>query len=296
MLNLDELSQKYDFDYGYVNDFVEELAINEELLSKVSAISTNPCQILSNCKTVVVLAFKHDNFSKNSNIAAFAWGEDYHNKLKKIGEKIIPLFNDAIFLTDTHILNERYFAKKSGIGHIGKNSMFISDKFGSFCHLAILLTSDKLSNNRKSIKHCGSCTKCIDACPTNAIGEQIDCRKCLSERLQSRNNLDFQNIGNNVYGCDICQNVCPYNIFDKSPTLLYNNVSIENLLFLKKKEFDLFKDRTFYWIGYRSFIRNIHVAYVNNTQDYSKLSFLENSNSQYLKDVAKVLKGDEFND
>ncbi len=289
--NLNDLAKKYNFDYGFVNDFGEELNYDINLLSKVSVLGTDPNEILEGCKTVIVFAFKHDNFSNSSNIASFSWGEDYHKKLEKIGEEISSEFNDAVFLVDTHSLNERYFANKSGIGFIGKNSMFISDKYGSFCHLALLLTTEELVGSRTSLKQCGACTRCIEVCPVNAIGDQIDCNKCISEKLQKRDNLDFTNIGTSVYGCDECQIVCPHNKIDKKETMLYNGVNIEENLYLNKKDFSNFSNRTFYWIGYRSFIRNIHVAYVNKTNDYSKLEFLKNSNSEYLRNVALKLEG-----
>lgn len=291
MDRLERLSIKYDFDYGCVNQFNEKLNYDEKTLSKVCALGTDPTQILNECQTVIVFAFKHQECSEESNVASFAYGEDYHQKLRKIEEEITPLFSNGVFLVDTHSLNERYFAKKSGIGYIGKNAMFISDKYGSYCHLALLLTTEKLSSQKTSVKQCGSCSKCIEACPVGAITSTIDCTKCISEKLQSRNNLNFTGIGKNIYGCDACQSVCPHNIA-KNNIKMYNKIEIEENLFLTKKEFSKFKDSTFYWIGYRSFIRNIHVAYVNTTKDYSKLDFLEKSNSEYLQDVARKLRGD----
>ncbi len=291
MRSLESLAKKYEFDFGFVNDFGEKLEYKTELLSKVSVVETDPTLLLEGCQTVIVLAFKYSKCS--SNIASFAQGEDYHEKLRRIGNEIIPLFSNSIFLVDTHQLNERYFAKKSGIGYIGKNSMFISDKYGSYCHLALILTTEKLCKTQSSKKSCGSCQKCIDVCPVNAISEQIDCSLCISEKLQSRNNLDFSGITNEVYGCDICQKVCPHNI-DKQEEKLYNEIDLNENLFLTKKEFIKHKSNTFYWIGYRSFIRNIHVAYVATTNDYSKLYFLENSGSEYLQNVARVLRGEKY--
>lgn len=289
MQRISNFASELEFDYGFVNQFDQQLNIDVNKLSKVAVLSTNPCEILPECKTVIVLAIKYEGNTKN-NFARFSWGEDYHTKIKNSFEELANSFDDGILLVDTHSLNERYFASKSGIGYIGKNSMFISDKFGSFCHLALILTSEHIVGNRESKKRCGECVKCINACPVNAIENQIDCRKCISEKLQSRNNLEFDKLLN-VYGCDECQNVCPHNKVDNLLPLLYNEDSLVNDLYLSKKEFVKYKNHTFYWIGYRSYIRNVHVAYVNQTGDISNLDFLEKSNSIYLQEVSKKLKG-----
>ncbi|MFV0498984.1 MAG: epoxyqueuosine reductase [Bacilli bacterium] len=289
---LKQLAKLYEFDYGFVTNFDEKLNYSEEKLSKVASVCTNPKVIMSNCKTVVVIAFKHDVSCSSSNIASFALGEDYHRRLNRIGKELEPMFKNGKFLVDTHLLNERYFAQKSGIGFIGKNSMFISEKYGSYCHLALLLTSEKIIASTPKISDCNNCRLCIDACPVEAIDDQIDCRNCISERLQKRNNLNFDKLGNNVYGCDICQKVCPMN------NGKYNECIVETLtpvlLSMTRNEFKQYDNRGFYWIGYRTFIRNIHIAYINKTKDYSKLKYLESSNSGYIKKVIKILKGEDI--
>lgn len=287
MQRIYNLAQKHEFDYGFVNEFSQNLNIDHTKISKVAALATDPTIILPNCKTVIVLAFKHEK--TRGNVASFAYGEDYHNKIREVGKEITPLFKDGTLLVDTHKLNERYFAKKSGIGFIGKNSMFISDKYGSYCHLALILTTEYIENTRQSLKTCGSCSKCISSCPVNAIENQIDCNKCISEKLQLRNNFDFKNLVN-VYGCDECQVVCPHNKVDKTDLMLYNEVNLVEDLHLTKNEFMKYKNQTFFWIGYRSYIRNVHVAYVNRTGDLSKLEFLDKSESDYLRNVSRKLR------
>lgn len=293
MNRLAELAEKYDFDFDFVTDFNEEINYDQSMISDFAAVSTDPKKILPDCKTVVVLVFKYDASLEKSNIASFAWGKDYHTRISEISTHITPLFKDAQFIVDGTKLNERYFAGKSNLGYIGKNSLFISDKYGSYCNIALILTSEELKTNRsKSRKSCSECNKCIDACPASAIDEQIDCRKCIAEKLQKRNNLNFDYIGNNIYGCEICQQVCPHNINRHISNLSILNIDLEKNLFLTKNEFKVYQDTTFSWIGYRSFIRNVHVAYVKTTGDLSKLEFLENSNSLYLKEVAKKIKGE----
>lgn len=293
MNRLDELAKKYEFEYDFITDFDNNINFDKNKVSKVAATKTNPNEILPNCKTVVVLTFKYESSLIDSNIASFAWGEDYHTRIKDISSEIIPLFKDAVFLVDGTDLNERYFANKSKLGFIGKNSLFISEKYGSYCNIALVLTSEEIiSTSINSNIQCGDCKKCIDACPGIAIGSQIDCNKCIAEKLQRRDNLDFDNIGNNIYGCEVCQKVCPHNIKHYSDNIDVFDIDLEQNLFLTKADFKLYKGSPFYWIGYRSFIRNVHVAYVKSTGDYSKLDFLENSNSEYLKEVAKKLKGE----
>lgn len=290
---LEVLSRKYDFDFGFVSDFNEPLSVDFKKLSKTFVLGTDPTQVLKSCKTVIVVAIPYQKSVEKSNLASFSWGTDYHYRCEEILKAICKLFYNSKYTIDSNILNERYFANKSNIGYIGKNSMFISEKYGSYCYLGLVLVDVKLQNNRKCALSCGDCDLCVKACPVDAITKQIDCTKCISERLQDRHNMNFQNLGTSVYGCDICQDVCKHN--QRVKTLnIFKNIDLENSLSIDKRTYKkLFENRTFYWIGYRTFIRNVHIAYVNKFRDFSKLSFLKNSNSEYLKTVYKIIMEDE---
>ncbi len=286
---LEGLSKKYNFDYDFVSDFGESLSYDHKKLSKVCALSTNPKELLETCNTVIVVVIPYEKSIEKSNIASFSWKEDYHIRTKVILNEVSQLFDNSIYTIDSNVLNERYFANKSNIGYIGKNSMFISDKYGSYCYIGLVLIEEVISSKRITSLSCNDCTKCIEICPVGAIKEQIDCRKCISERLQSRSNLDFNNIGTNIYGCDVCQDVCPHNTRKSSLDGL-KYIDYEDNLFITKKEFiDRYCNFAFYWIGYRTFIRNVHIAYINKTKDYSKIEFLRNSNSDYLRKIYDII-------
>ncbi len=169
-------------------------------------------------------------------ISRYAWGEDYHQVLKTRFLKLCSIYqarfpeNNFSAYTDTGPVSERVFAKHAGIGWIGKNTCLINTKAGSFLFLTAILTDLELAADQAQTDHCGNCTRCIEACPTNAIenmtGEPkladkywINSNKCIAYlTIEHRDEIDKDlqpKIGNNIFGCDICQDVCPWN--KKSP-------------------------------------------------------------------------------
>lgn len=156
-------------------------------------------------------------------IARYAWGEDYHEVMLKMLKELestvverIPSAHCKSYV-DTGPVMERVFAKHSGLGWIGKNTCIIDRKLGSFLFLGVILTDLELKPDPIVPDHCGSCTACIDACPTEAITEpyNIDARKCISYlTIEHRGEIDptlAPKMGNHIFGCDICQDVCPWN-------------------------------------------------------------------------------------
>lgn len=162
--------------------------------------------------------------SSELTLAKYAQGEDYHNSLKKIMLHLIEQFKldfpDEYFecFTDSSPIMERDLAYQAGLGWFGKNSMLIDQKKGSFFFLAEIFTSLKLDvATTLHPDRCGKCTRCIDACPTDAIveGRKIDSNKCISYLTIEAKSPATENlrhgIGEWFFGCDICQNVCPWN-------------------------------------------------------------------------------------
>ncbi|MBI1909648.1 MAG: tRNA epoxyqueuosine(34) reductase QueG [Deltaproteobacteria bacterium] len=156
-------------------------------------------------------------------ISAYAWGEDYHelvgDKLQKL-EKFIhqeagPTVKTKSY-TDTGAILERSYAARAGLGWIGKNSCLINNGIGSFFFLGEILTTLELDYDKPTFDQCGSCNKCLDACPTGALVEPylLDARRCIAYlTVEYRGELgEFADkLEGNVAGCDICQEVCPYN-------------------------------------------------------------------------------------
>lgn len=160
-------------------------------------------------------------------IAKYAYGEDYHfvvkDKLKTFLDEIrheIGEINGRVFVDSAPVM-ERAWAKKSGLGWIGKNSLLLNREMGSFFFLAEMIIDLELEYDGPVRDYCGTCTACMDACPTDAITEPyvVDGSKCISyftielkEEIPADVSGKFQNW---IFGCDICQDVCPWNSFAK---------------------------------------------------------------------------------
>lgn len=192
----------------------------------------SPEKILPEVQSVICVALnyytdnQYSNSIENGKISRYAWGDDYHlimekmlTQLKREIELIEPNSKNKIY-ADTGPVMEKYFAEKSGIGWRGKHTNVISKEFGSWIFLGEILTSLKLNNDTPMEDFCGTCNSCIEACPTNAIVEPylVDSNKCISYLTIEHKNefqnteLDFKNW---IYGCDICQDVCPWNSFQQ---------------------------------------------------------------------------------
>ncbi|MGZ4042889.1 MAG: tRNA epoxyqueuosine(34) reductase QueG [Bacteroidia bacterium] len=180
-----------------------------------------------------------DNVPK---ISKYAYGKDYHEIIKeKLGAFLFSLkakigdINGRAFVDSAPVLDKAW-AAKSGLGWIGKNSNLINKKNGSFFFIAELIVDLKLEYDGPIKDYCGTCTRCIDACPTNAIVEPyvVDGSKCISYltiELKNEIPLEFSNkMDGWVFGCDVCQDVCPWNSFSKTHEQpLFSNEPLLNL-------------------------------------------------------------------
>ena len=223
--------------------FLEEEApkleywLNKNMNGEMSYMERNfdmrldPTKIVEGAKSVISLTYNYytEKTYKDSNfkISKYAYGNDYHfvikNKLKDLFEYIKEKtgdINGRVFVDSAPVL-ERAWAKKSGLGWIGKNTNLISKKNGSFFFLCEVILDLELEYDHIDTDHCGSCTACIDACPTNAIVEPyvVDGTRCISYyTIELKNNIpDYakNTYDDWIFGCDICQDVCPWNRFSK---------------------------------------------------------------------------------
>jgi len=187
----------------------------------------DPRELVPGCRSVVCVALVYRMGSApepaGTRVAAYARGEDYHRVLKdKLHELLAfcraldPDIEGRPF-TDSGPVMERWWAEKAGLGWRGKNSLLLDKQLGSFLFLGELLLTAELVPDRPGIDHCGSCTACIEACPTGAIAEpyRVDARRCISYwTIEHRDDLprgDEAAIGEWLFGCDVCQDVCPWN-------------------------------------------------------------------------------------
>lgn len=194
----------------------------------------DPTLLVPGAKSVISLVYNYypekDLAQENSGdlkIAKYAYGEDYHfvikDKLKsflnKIQEEIGEVSGRAF--VDSAPVHERAWAKKSGLGWVGKNSLLLNRSMGSFFFLAELIVDLELEYDGPIKDYCGTCTACMDACPTDAIPQPyvVDGSKCISyftielkEEIPAEVKGKFENW---IFGCDICQDVCPWNRFSQ---------------------------------------------------------------------------------
>jgi epoxyqueuosine reductase len=195
----------------------------------------DPSLLVDGTKTIIVFAANYYNTlnaeDKDINVCQYAQGDDYHDilkgKLKTLLEKLQKI-NPEIkgrFFSDSAPILERYWAEKAGIGWQGKNSLIITRELGSYVFLSELLLNVELEADEPHKNFCGKCTACLDGCPTNAFKSPgvLDSNKCISyTTIEYRGEFteeQSESIGTNIYGCDICQEVCPWNNFSKDTTI-----------------------------------------------------------------------------
>ena len=228
-----------------------------------------------------------------SRVARYAWGEcDYHDvlgeKLKRLAGFLCEMGGadaQALWYVDTGPILERDLAQRAGIGFIGKHTNLISRQLGNWVVLGQVLTTLELQSDEPEREYCGTCHRCIDACPTRAIVApyQLDARLCISYltiELKGAIPVELRSlIGDRIFGCDDCLEVCPWNRFAKlSPVREFQRRELppltEFLSWDEAKFKALFHGTPIYRIKRRGFIRNVCVA-LGNIGDESALPALQ---------------------
>ncbi len=218
-------------------------------------------------------------------ISRYAWGQDYHGVIRAGLERMVDRLTEHAALdwkicVDTAPLLERTFARLAGLGWIGKNTCLINEPRGSWFFLGELITSLELAPDTPPPDRCGTCTRCIDACPTKAFvpaGESldswaIDARSCIAYfTIELRGPIPQEHraaIGSHVFGCDICQDVCPWNA--RAPVTetfedLHRAPPLETCARLSEAEFNqMFYASAMARPKYAGFLRNVAVAMGNS--------------------------------
>lgn len=213
-------------------------------------------------------------------IAKYAQGRDYHKVLKK---KLKELFNytaqlvggiEGRFFVDSAPVLDKAWAVRAGLGWMGKNSNILNKNLGSWFFIAEMIIDTELVYDRPTTDHCGTCTACIDSCPTNAIYEpyRVDATKCISYlTIEHKGEIDSSyktDIQNWVFGCDICQDVCPWNSKAKLSQFLdlhpREKVLSADLTSISDDEFDsIFEGSAVKRTKYEGFTRNLEIVKAN---------------------------------
>jgi epoxyqueuosine reductase len=244
---------------------------------------TDPRLLVPGAKSVIVLAHNYFPEKKQKEntylISKYAYGEDYHFVLKRklfvLVEWLRKQTGDFSFrvFTDSAPVLEKELARRAGLGWIGKNSLLLQPGKGSYFFLAEIISDlDLIFDSPALFDRCGRCTKCIDACPTDAIlpGRKIDASKCISYlTIELRDEIiprEFQGKWKNwIFGCDICQDVCPWNSFSL-PTDEPAFRAPEELLAMHREDWEnlskatfkrLFKKSAISRSRYKGLMRNI---------------------------------------
>lgn len=194
----------------------------------------DPTKLVEGAKSVISLVYNYfpsqrlPEAAEDLKIAKYAYGQDYHlvvkDRLKTLMESLrkeIGEIGGRAFVDSAPVM-ERQWAQKSGLGWLGKNSLLLNKDMGSFFFLAELIVDVEISPDPPMVKdYCGTCTRCIDACPTDAIVADgvVDASKCISYlTIELKENIPAEYKGkmeNWIFGCDICQDVCPWNRFSR---------------------------------------------------------------------------------
>jgi len=192
----------------------------------------NPSLLMNQPRSIIAVALAYPSKMENRPVSKngerrgifcrASWGLDYHlilrDRLQKLEEFIYSKMPDAKCksMVDTGELSDRAVAERAGIGWSGKNCAIITPEFGSYVYLGEMITTIPFEPDQPIEDRCGSCTKCLEACPTGALvqGGQINAQRCISFLTQTKESLpeEFrEKIGNRIYGCDSCQTACPEN-------------------------------------------------------------------------------------
>ena len=297
------------------NEFHGEMSWMENTFDR----RKSPKSLWPDARSAIVLGMnygpKQNPINKNynlnqGNISVYALGEDYHKvlkgKIKQFASKLIAKLKkiekmDVKVFVDTAPLMEKPIAQMAGIGWQGKHTNLVSQEFGSWLFLGVLLVNKTLYFDNYQTDLCGNCNSCINACPTNAIVKpyQLDARKCISYltiEYKGKIPVNYRKLmGNKIYGCDDCLSVCPWNKFAKiSKEYKFHekdrDFDLSSLLNLKDVEFrKLFSKSPVKRIGIDRFLRNCCIAAGNSRQKklIKNLKMVMNENdSEVVKDAA----------
>ncbi|WP_456276271.1 tRNA epoxyqueuosine(34) reductase QueG [Bacillus sp. AK128] len=277
---------------------------------------THPELVLPQAKSIIAIALAYPSKLKDAPrstkserrgiFCRASWGQDYHDvlrdRLRKLEAFILERVPDSKVrsMVDTGELSDRAVAERAGIGWSGKNCAIITPEFGSYVYLGEMITTIPFLPDKPIEDNCGTCTKCIDACPTGALiqGGQLDSNKCIAFITQTKGFIPDQyreKIGNRLYGCDTCQLVCPENKgkdfhfhAEMEPDPEVVKPVLKPLLSMSNREFkERFGSISGSWRGKKPIQRNAIIALAHYKDD----SAMEELTKVLTEDPRPVMRG-----
>jgi epoxyqueuosine reductase len=262
------------------------------LTDRRAAVRDDPRNLLASARSIVCVGKVYQtpwpystrfSDSERAWISRYAWGGDYHDEMRRGLEHLDAMVRERAgaeveskICVDTAPLLERSYARLAGLGWIGKNTCLLNQRLGSWIFLGELLLSIDLDPDQPPPDRCGTCTRCIDACPTGAIPEPytLDSRRCISyftiELRGAWPEEMREAAGAHVFGCDICQDVCPWNrrapvSADPAFAPLHFAPPLEELAALSREQFrEMFRGTPVTRARYSGFLRNVAIAMGNS--------------------------------
>lgn len=277
-------------DFAFFSSWlIEDFHADMNYLERNTEKRFDPRAMVENCKSVIVVLLNYYPAEIQENnqykIAKYAYSKvDYHTviktKLLELENRISSTFGEECFsekqqhlFVDSAPVFERRWAQKAGLGWIGRNKMLIHPEFGSHAFLAELFINQELEYDTPIKNRCGKCRKCLDACPTKALTETqgLDARLCISyQTIENKKDISSKvksKLEGNVFGCDICNDVCPWNKSRNKSHKINELEPIKEIREWKKQDWKNMTEETFYTVfkysamkraGFQKLKKNIH--------------------------------------
>ncbi|MEG0283963.1 MAG: DUF1730 domain-containing protein [Erysipelotrichales bacterium] len=273
---------------------------------------SNAFSVVEDAKTIISVGISYHQknalcINNDVGYSKSSYGIDYHTlmytKLSKVIDKLKEEYNNFEYYLncDTKALDDRYFAYICGNGFYGKNTMIINEEYGSEVFYGTIVLDIDFDIEEASIveSKCGACNRCEVACPMSCLSDyQIDIKHCLSNKTQSKDMLSSDKLGKNIYGCDICNNACPYNKDIEATSYFIDEGTFDakTLLLLSNAQYkEIFGDKSMSWLNKNIIKKNVilNLPNIYSREEIIKIKDEMIVESKLLEDAFKYILEEE---